>query len=67
MFQWTDFSFQVENTCDVEQVCIPRDHEVCLEVTDMVCSAVAYTGTNPAQANKIKREVHVNEAGASRA
>lgn len=53
-----DFSFQVYDTCDVRQVCTLRNEEVCGDVTDLKCDIVAYTGTNPAQANKINRNVN---------
>ena len=52
MFHLIYFSFQVYDTCDVEQVCIQRNDKVCLDVTDLQCNVVAYTGTNQAQANK---------------
>ena len=55
-----DFSFQVEDTCNVEQICTWKNDTVCGDVTNMQCSIVAYTGTDPAQAVKSKRNVNLH-------
>ena len=54
-----DFSFQVEDTCNVEQICTWKNDTVCGDVTSMQCSIVAYTGTDPAQAVIFKRNVNL--------